>query len=322
LRVTVLLTCYNHELFIDDCFAALNENRHLIDELVICDDHSSDLSIKKIEKNLANFSCDIKRIYNPENIGVNATWNLAMQSISGDIIICQSCDDMSSVSRIVNAIDFFEKNSDVDFIVTNYQFVDSLGTFGALVVREDLDWNLEKLIVKGSSIPLFGMAFRNAFIKEIGILPESITNEDDYIGFVAIALSKFAMLNSCDYYYRVHERSMSNWTISSKFDVILSNFLVQQANRIANFKYIQKKVCSDSIALSDSHYKLFASRIQLHDYFSQLPDLRLLKRLSILLDLWPVLNKRDILVLLLGVQALWILSVLKKFRIRGLFRIR
>lgn len=316
MKTTVLLTCYNHEKFISKAFENIIENIDLVDEIVVCDDYSSDESVKQLEEMLAQVTCKVVRIFNSENRGLNYVWNTALKSITGDIIICQSCDDMSSSDRIPYTLKYFKDNPDVEFLVTDYQFVNDVGEYGAIVRRKNKNLNLENLLRKGSSIPLFGMSFRREFIKILGALPIHITNEDDFIGFLAVSCSNVALVAECHYIYRIHDASMSNWVLSFDKKFVLENFIIQQQNRISNFQAIHDKLNSVNYNLSEFERQLISQRIGLHEKYSGLPELGLYSRLALLVSCRSVVNYRDLIIIIFGVRALMIIASLKRMRVR------
>ena len=116
MKITVILTCYNHKRFINSSFANLIKQDALIDEIIVCDDCSTDSSIKFLEDEILAFShAKIIRIYNKKNIGINATWNKALKSVTGDIVILQSADDISSIDRIEKTVEHFRLMQIVPF---------------------------------------------------------------------------------------------------------------------------------------------------------------------------------------------------------------
>ncbi len=312
MNTTFLLTCYNHSAYIEKAFVAIIKNQHEINQIIVCDDCSIDDSIERIEVELAKLkNVDICRIYNKKNIGVNATLNLAFDQIKGDIVICQSCDDESTDNRIHQTKKFFKNNDTAEFAISSYEIIDSNGGLKSVVLRGGAFSNLRSLVIKGSALPLYGMCFRNTFLKAIKKLPINISNEDDYIGFFATYYSGIIIFKEVHYRYRIHENSMSNWSMSNSYDILLSNFKKQQINRIDNFLLI-KSILNDDInetkKLSNQElFKLVEIKISLYEHYKRIDEYCFVERLKLFNRFKGIIGLRDVILLIFGSKGLLVI---------------
>ena len=179
--------------------------------------------------------------------------------------------------------------------------------------------NLNELVVKGSCIPLFGMAFRSKFIPYLGNLPENITNEDDFVGFIAVASVGISICEDILYSYRIHQNSMSNWVMSDDFHKIKAKFHHSTENRIDNFQAIMSRLEAiiDDYYLrlpNDIDFTLFRQRISLHEKYQNLAHWNVLSRVRLIPGYWGIISARDIIIILFNYHGILLIRYIKNLR--------
>ena len=90
--ISVVVTCYNHQDYIEQCLRSIFEQTYRNIELLVLDDGSSDHSAEIIEAVLAD-SPFPTRFESHENMGVVKTRNKALQQIQGTYFIFVDSDD-------------------------------------------------------------------------------------------------------------------------------------------------------------------------------------------------------------------------------------
>ena len=90
--ISVVVTCYNHQDYIEQCLRSIFAQTYRNIELLVLDDGSSDHSAEIIEAVLAD-SPFPKRFESHENMGVVKTRNKALQQIQGTYFIFVDSDD-------------------------------------------------------------------------------------------------------------------------------------------------------------------------------------------------------------------------------------
>ena len=90
--ISVVVTCYNHQDYIEQCLRSIFEQTYRNIELLVLDDGSSDHSAEIIESVLVN-SPFSTRFESHENMGVVKTRNKALQQIQGTYFIFVDSDD-------------------------------------------------------------------------------------------------------------------------------------------------------------------------------------------------------------------------------------
>ena len=113
MKISVIVTCYNHEKYIVQCLDSILTNRVPDIELIICDDFSSDNSVEIVEQWLnRNADCfeNTQLIRHAKNEGVTASLNELISLCRGDIISPLASDDYYLPNTLAKRRDFFIKN--------------------------------------------------------------------------------------------------------------------------------------------------------------------------------------------------------------------
>lgn len=127
-KVSIAMTTYNGERYIEQQLYSILKQTRAADEVVIFDDRSSDKTqniVKEfIEKNnLNNWSFNI----NEKNIGfVNNFYN-AIEKTSGDIIFLCDQDDVWHTDKMEKMLHCFIKNQDIKILNTGFRKIDQNG---------------------------------------------------------------------------------------------------------------------------------------------------------------------------------------------------
>ena len=99
--ISVVVTCYNHQDYIEQCLRSIFAQTYRNIELLVLDDGSTDHSAEIIEAVLAD-SPFPTRFESHENMGVVKTRNKALQQIQGTYFIFVDSDDFLDVDYIEN----------------------------------------------------------------------------------------------------------------------------------------------------------------------------------------------------------------------------
>lgn len=117
--VSIIVSCYNHEKFLDDCLKSLVDQTYDNIELLICDDKSPDNSYEKILSWKERLEARFNRVVmyqNEENMGATRSCNRLMSQCRGDYVKDMASDDILVPESIERLVSFAEKSkSDIVF---------------------------------------------------------------------------------------------------------------------------------------------------------------------------------------------------------------
>lgn len=93
MAISIAMCTYNGERFIGEQLESIARQSRLPDELIICDDNSSDMTLHIIDAFNASVPFPVRLFRNEENIGSTKNFEQAIRLCSGDIIVLSDQDD-------------------------------------------------------------------------------------------------------------------------------------------------------------------------------------------------------------------------------------
>ncbi len=119
--VSIIIPCYNHENYIDDCLKSLCEQTYSPMEIIICDDCSSDRSFEKLiewQERLQMRFVAVHILQNENNLGVVKNANRMLKYCRGKYVKLLASDDMLLPDAIENLVSYLEA-SNADIVYSN-----------------------------------------------------------------------------------------------------------------------------------------------------------------------------------------------------------
>lgn len=214
-NISVALCTYNGERFIKKQLSSILEQSKKIDEIVICDDCSTDntvLIIKEFQKKYPNI---IRFYQNDNNVGYIKNFNNCYSLCKGEYIFSCDQDDIwcnNKVERIMNVFD-----DDVVLVFSNASLIDENDNAynQSLWDNLNIDFNticndisyqktiLDRFVVTGTTI-----AFRNSFYKKLDIINYNCVH-DLLLSYVAPLYGRVVAINEQLTKYRRHDSNVT-----------------------------------------------------------------------------------------------------------------
>lgn len=221
--VTVLLCAYNHVKFIEASLESIYNQDYRPFQLIVCDDGSSDETLKSIDSKIKNLpsGIEVSLVYNQTNEGFARILNRARSHIKGEIVVMQAGDDVAEPQRIRRIVDAFESDSNVRMVHSAHSVIDAYGRKvdskpcknkpSVLSFSKDFTSNPPAFL--GATCAYAREAF-TAFCP----LDENLVQEDLVLPFRCMGLGSVVWLNEQLVRYRVHGGNVhfGGFTQSSK----------------------------------------------------------------------------------------------------------
>jgi len=260
MKISVALCTYNGEKHIEEQLNSILEQTKLPDEIVICDDGSTDDTVTVIRRVLERYTEKLILITNPQNIGYKKNFVQAMSLCSGDIIFLSDQDDVWAKNKIAIVNRTFQDNPRAvlvfhDAILVDEQLKLLYNSFWKILefepvafFRQDYGILLEKNVVQGSAC-----AFRkNLFHKALPFPIVAI--HDEWLALVAVAEGEIIPITQQLMQYRQGNNvlgglptdfvaKMEKWTINIK--KVLDIHLQELVRREAVYAAYSKKKYDD-----------------------------------------------------------------------------
>lgn len=124
--VSMFVTCYNHQNYIQDCIKSVINQTYKNIELIIIDDGSSDNSVAKIEEMIE--ACKVRFVrfefrHRP-NKGISATLNEVLEWCQGVYYTGCASDDMLLPKKVEVQVDFLNNRPEISAVFGNVHFFD------------------------------------------------------------------------------------------------------------------------------------------------------------------------------------------------------
>lgn len=259
MKISVALCTYNGAVFIKQQIDSILNQTIKVDEIIVCDDISSDNTIQII-KDYNIVHNDIFKIYiNENNLGSVKNFEKAISLCTGDIIFLSDQDDIWHLNKVATYIDYFNNNPKINVLASNGYCIDDEGS----VIEKYSIWDVPQFLKDANksfdyyTIITFvaniatgaSMAFRKKLVSQIFPIPQiEGFHHDEWIAMVASKENSFELLNEKYLYYRIHENQQVGGVFHDKTNKTRKNLiklfnLNLKDNTIKSYKKLLRKVC-------------------------------------------------------------------------------
>ena len=202
--VSIIVSCYNHEKFIEECILSIINQSYDNIELIVIDDGSTDGS--------ANILQSLQRKYNfyfekQENIGLTRTLNKMLGIAKGKYIAPLGSDDVLLTDKTTIQVDFLERREEIAVVGGNILCIDEKGDIkNQQRYKEYREVDFKIIFKLPKQIPAApSVMIRTAVLQKIGGYNTECKLEDLYL-WLKITHSgyKIAVLENIFAHYREH----------------------------------------------------------------------------------------------------------------------
>jgi glycosyltransferase involved in cell wall biosynthesis len=127
MKVSVALASYNGARFIDEQLASLAAQTRLPDELVVCDDGSTDDTLAHVERFAAGAPFEVRIVRNPDNLGFSGNFQRALSLVTGDVVFICDQDDIWYPEKIATSLAALESDPAAALVVNDEHLMDGEG---------------------------------------------------------------------------------------------------------------------------------------------------------------------------------------------------
>ncbi|WP_353168979.1 glycosyltransferase family 2 protein [Flavobacterium sp.] len=260
MKVSVALCTYNGEKYIVEQLDSILNQTKPVDEIVICDDISTDGTHDIIYQYCSKFPNIIKFHINDVNLKSVKNFEKAISLCTGDVIFLSDQDDIWLPEKVADIVHHFELNPQTSVVATNGNCIDE----NSELIEDFLVWDVPQLFIDKKIhldyyylISCFfniatgaTMAIRSKFINECVPFP-LIPNfhHDEWIARVACSKGQFSFLPKKYIYYRLHDAQQVGGIIyesdeESKIELLNLLDLTNYEITFFEFKRRIKRLCT------------------------------------------------------------------------------
>ncbi|QOW44510.1 MULTISPECIES: glycosyltransferase [Acinetobacter] len=211
--VSVVIPCYNHENFVQDCIQSVIDQTYENIELIVIDDGSKDSSVEKIQQMIE--SCE-KRFVRFEfryrlNKGLTATLNEALEWCRGEYYSAIASDDMMCIKKTESQVSYLKAHKNCAAVFGGVELIDESNNIIGKRLNETKVFSFKEIILNQHDLPASTQLARLKIIKEIGGYNTNIKIEDWYMLLKMTVKEQFEVhyLDQLMCMYRFHNENFS-----------------------------------------------------------------------------------------------------------------
>ena len=216
-KTSVVICTYNGAKYIAQQLDSILQQTIPVDEIIICDDCSTDETLSILEKYQRNYPI-IKIFYNPTNIGSTAGFQKGIQHCENEIVFFADQDDEWLPFKVETFLEAFKQNPEIKVISSNGNGILN----DQIITNSTSVWDIPALLAKMQNSEVIdyfslianvtniatgsAMAARKSFLMTIPEFPSvSEIHHDEFIALIAAKEKKYLFLDKKLYNYRIHE---------------------------------------------------------------------------------------------------------------------
>ncbi len=258
--VTVVVPCYNHERYVQECLQSIIDQEYKNIELIIIDDGSQDNSVKKIQELLPackdRFTrCEFRARLNK---GLSATLNEALELTHGKYFSTIGSDDIFYPDKLIKQVDLLENESEECLAVFGgIEFIDEFSQRIKIKNNGKKICRFDDVFIRDRKcfLPAPSCLIRTHNIRRVGGYNNKYSLEDFYIWLKLLEKGGFFIyMNEVVVKYRRHDDNLSkkidtiwndtvqilnNYNRYSKYNKALAAAMLTQANYIQAFDKVK-----------------------------------------------------------------------------------
>jgi glycosyltransferase involved in cell wall biosynthesis len=127
MRISVAMCVYNGEHFLEEQLESIGRQIRLPDELVVCDDGSTDGSPVVIERFAARTSIPVRSFRNQANLRTTKNFEKAIGLCGGDVIATADQDDVWYPGKLARIEAEFDRSPDAGLVFSDADLIDGDG---------------------------------------------------------------------------------------------------------------------------------------------------------------------------------------------------
>ena len=249
---------YNGSRYVDEQLKSIASQIRLPDELVVCDDGSTDNTISLLTAFAAESPFQVLVVSNEERLGPAKNFEKAIRLCKGDIIALSDQDDIWKPQKLARLVLALEEHpsavyafSDADFCdhegsLLGYSLWDAVGLRN--VIAHFTGSGQLAILLRHNLIPGSAMVFRRPFMDVILPIPADWMH-DYWIVLLGSTLFSGVPVSETLFMYRRHLEQTLGWRKKTFMEVCKSSWMAGQDEswkKVTQFQELQDRVQSVS----------------------------------------------------------------------------
>ena len=229
MKISIAMTTFNGSKYLHQQLSSFLIQDYLPDELIICDDGSSDNTMEILKEFSESAPFSVKIFKNKTNLGFTKNFEKTIKNCSGDIILLSDQDDKWFSNKISSIIDFFKNNPTFSLVIHDAEIVDDeMKYHGANTLRQALvGYGNDDVYITGAL-----SAMKKEIVNYALPFPQNLVGHDGWIHDVGKILDLRKVINVPLGIIRRHQNNTSGWIASSATKINYFHVLIEQIKSI------------------------------------------------------------------------------------------
>ncbi len=211
---SVAMTTYNGERWLDDQLQSIAKQTHPPDELIICDDGSTDATEKIISRFTQTSPFPVRFSINDQRLGPAQNFARAINLCHSDLIALADQDDHWHPDKLHRLHDKFASNQSISLVFSDLQLIDESSNPTGSTQWQSLGFTPRQrhafsqgkafdLLLRYNVVNGAALAFRSSLRDAVTPIPEAWMH-DEWIALIISAIGQVALIDDTLQDYRVH----------------------------------------------------------------------------------------------------------------------
>ena len=301
LSLSVALCTYNGSRFLSQQLQSIASQSRPPDELIICDDRSSDSTVAIIKSFALEAPFPVRFEVNPENLGSTKNFELAISRCSGDVIALSDQDDIWRRDKLAQIETVLLQFPSVGAVFSDADVVDEQLTplghklwdrygFTRSRRRHLLAGRAFQVLLDQNAVTGATLAFRSWLKEWIIPIPASWMH-DAWIGAVTAAVSDMSIIEEPLIQYRQHAQNQVGGRkppLSEFLRAVVRDNTAFYQDYTSQLKLLQQRLTGCSKLKRSEDLSLLGSRIVHFAARARMPAQRLRRLPLALRELWTL----------------------------------
>ncbi|WP_363347170.1 glycosyltransferase family 2 protein [Methylocystis echinoides] len=212
MKLSIAMATYNGAQYIEEQFKSFSAQTLLPDELVVCDDCSTDSTLDIIEALARGAAFKVRVHRNEKRLGYARNFEKALSLCENDLIFLSDQDDVWFPEKLKLVRDAFVSHPEIEVVINDAEVADAqLHPSGATMLSNMRRAGLnDRLFITGCCTTIT-RKWRDFILP----LPSDDVAHDLWINIASFYTDKRLVLERPLQYYRRHQSTATDWTVSS-----------------------------------------------------------------------------------------------------------
>jgi glycosyltransferase involved in cell wall biosynthesis len=253
-RTSVAMCTYNGSRYLREQLLSISSQSCLPDELVICDDGSTDETLRLLTEFASKSSFPVRLFSNEQTLGPARNFEKAIGLCVGDIIVLSDQDDLWNPHKIVKLAEALEQNPDAVYTFSDAEMINQDGDvlrerlWEAIAFRERLDQfsgpGQLRLLLRQNLVTGAALALRASFRDVVLPIPQGWMH-DYWIALLGSALASGIPISDSLFQYRRHATQVCGWRKKTFLQVCMASLAAKEEDRwrkVNDFEKLRERV--------------------------------------------------------------------------------